>query len=99
MQYNRLLVQNQELWFKTQLWCKAGRRIFDWALAEVIQSSVGARLLILHVDRDNRGGRELEGVWLSQRGGQEEHPDVARPIPIRSQRLAKRKWRGLIPSL
>ena len=39
-----------------------GRRIFDWALAEVIQSSVGARLLILHVDRENRGGREF---WKS----------------------------------
>ena len=36
-----------------------GRRIFDWSLAEVIQSSVGARLLILHVDKENKGGREF----------------------------------------
>ena len=34
-----------------------GRKIFDWVLVEVIQSSIGARLLILHVDKDNKGGR------------------------------------------
>ena len=34
-----------------------GRKIFDWVLAEVSQSNIGARLLILHVDKDNRGGR------------------------------------------
>ena len=37
-----------------------GRKMFDWVLAEVIQSSIGARLLILHVDKDNKGGR---GFW------------------------------------
>ena len=36
-----------------------GRRIFDWVLAEVIQSSIGARLLLLHVDKENRGGRDF----------------------------------------
>lgn len=36
-----------------------GRIMFDWVLAEVIQSNVGARLLILHVDGDNKGGREF----------------------------------------
>jgi GNAT superfamily N-acetyltransferase len=36
-----------------------GRRIFDWTLAEVIQSSIAARLLILHVDRENTGGRKF----------------------------------------
>ena len=34
-----------------------GRKIFDWVLAEVSQSNIGARLLILHVNKDNRGGR------------------------------------------
>ena len=36
-----------------------GRKMFDWVLAEVIQSNFGARLLILHVDRDNKGAREF----------------------------------------
>ena len=36
-----------------------GRRMLDWVLAEVIQSNIGARLLILHVDKDNTGAREF----------------------------------------
>ena len=36
-----------------------GRKMLDWVLAEVIQSSIGARQLILHVDKDNRGGRQF----------------------------------------
>jgi GNAT superfamily N-acetyltransferase len=38
---------------------KMFEKMFDWVLAEVILSSVGARLLILHVDKDNRGGRDF----------------------------------------
>lgn len=36
-----------------------GRRMFDWVLAEVFQGSVGTRLLILHVDKENAGGRSF----------------------------------------
>ena len=36
-----------------------GGRMFSWVLAEVVQSNIGARLLILHVDKDNKGGREF----------------------------------------
>ena len=46
-----------------------GRRIFDWALAEVIQGSVGARLMILHVDKENRGGREFWKACGFRSGG------------------------------
>ena len=44
-----------------------GRRMFSWVLAEVIQSNIGARLLILHVDKDNKGGREFwKGIGFRQ---------------------------------
>ncbi len=33
------------------------RRIFDWVLADVVQSNIGARFLILHVEKENRGGQ------------------------------------------
>ena len=36
-----------------------GRRMFSWVLAEVFQSNIGTRMLILHVDKDNTGGRRF----------------------------------------
>lgn len=36
-----------------------GRTMFDWTLAEVMESGIGTRLLILHVSREHLGGREF----------------------------------------